>query len=208
MPADLHAEVEKVRAWLTTNRWVDQYDHWWSDGGVVSALQVFLARVEPKDWSVDDVTDLLYVLEQSSTDYIAELVSQSELMALAIARHSLASGGVASDDIAEQLKHCIHHRDEAEALLMEFMTDGHERTRRVALLSLAEMQSGAVPALAAAAWDTGGKYPRMGALLHSRLLARSSSRRTFCEPKTTDESIWSHWLVSTSMSWRKKFRLR
>ncbi|MET3119918.1 hypothetical protein AAKU64_004166 [Undibacterium sp. GrIS 1.8] len=44
------------------------------------------------------------------------------------------------------------------------MQDEHERTRRVALLSLAEMQSAAVPALAVAAWDTGDEYPRMGAL--------------------------------------------
>jgi len=164
MPADLHAEVEKVRTWLTTNRWVDQYDYWWSDGGVVSALQHFLALVQPRDWSEDDVTDLLYLLEQSSTDYIAELVTQSEPMALAIAKHSLARGGVAGDDIAEQLGHCIEHRDEAEALLIEFMRDEHERTRRLALLSLAKMQSAAVPGLAVAAWDTGDEYPRMGAL--------------------------------------------
>lgn len=164
MPSNLHDEVEKVRAWLTTNRWVDQYDGWWSDGGVVSALQHFLASVQPQDWSADNVTDLLYILEQSGTDYIAELVTTSEPMALAIARHSLARGGIAGDDLAEKLRHCTQHRDEAEALLIEFMRDGHERTRRVALLSLAEIQSAAVPALAAAAWDTGEEYPRMGAL--------------------------------------------
>jgi hypothetical protein len=164
MPANLHDEVEKVRAWLTTNRWVDQYDGWWRDGGVVSALQHFLASVQPQDWSADNVTDLLYVLEQSSTDYIAELVTKSEPMALAIARHSLARGGVAGDDLAEQLGYCIQHRDEAEALLIEFMRDGHERTRRLALLSLAELQSTAVPTLAVAAWDSGDEYPRMGAL--------------------------------------------
>ncbi|QYF95285.1 HEAT repeat domain-containing protein [Massilia sp. PAMC28688] len=164
MTTDFHAEVEKVRTWLTTNRWVDQYDYWWSEGGVVSALQHFLARVQPRDWSEDDVTDLLYLLEQSSTNYIAELVTQSELMTLAIAKHSLARGGIAGDDIAEQLGHCIERRDEAEALLIEFMRDEHERTRRLALLSLAAIQSAAVPALAVAAWDTGEEYPRMGAL--------------------------------------------
>ncbi|SIR28215.1 hypothetical protein SAMN05880566_110164 [Janthinobacterium sp. TND4EL3] len=164
MPANLHVEVEKVRAWLTTNRWVDQYDGWWSDGGVVSALQHFLASVQPQDWSADDVTDLLYLLEQSSTDYIAELVTKNEPMTLAIARHSLARGCVAGDDLAEQLGYCIQHRDEAEALLIEFMRDGHERTRRLALLSLAELQSTAVPTLAVAAWDSGDEYPRMGAL--------------------------------------------
>lgn len=170
MPVDLHAEVEKVRTWLTTNRWVDQYDYWWSDGGVVSALQHFLARVQPQDWSKDDVTDLLYVLEQSSTDYIAELITQSEPMALAIAKHSLARGGIAGDDIAEQLRHCIQHRDEAEALLIAFVSDDHERTRRVALLSLAEMQSAAVPALAVAAWDTGDEHLRMGALCALKII--------------------------------------
>ena len=164
MPANLHVEVEKVRAWLTTNRWVDQYDGWWSDGGVVSALQHFLASVQPQDWSADDVTDLLYLLEQSSTDYIAELVTKNEPMTLAIARLSLARGCVAGDDLAEQLGYCIQHRDEAEALLIEFMRDGHERTRRLALLSLAELQSTAVPTLAVAAWDSGDEYPRMGAL--------------------------------------------
>lgn len=164
MLADLHAEVEKVRTWLATNRWVDQYDSWWSDGGVISALQHFLARVQPQDWSEDNVVDLLYLLEQSSTDYIAELVTQSEPMALAIAKHSLARGGVASDDIAEQLGHCVQHRDEAEALLIAFTRDEHERTRRMALLSLAELQSASVPALAVSAWDTGDEYARMGAL--------------------------------------------
>ena len=164
MPANLHDEVKKARAWLTTNRWVDDYDGWWNEGGVVSALQHFLVSVEPQDWSTDNVTDLLYVLEQASTDYIAQLVTKSEPIALAIARHSLARGGVAGDDLAEQLGYCIQHRDEAEALLIEFMRDGHERTRRLALLSLAELQSTAVPALAMAAWDSGDEYPRMGAL--------------------------------------------
>lgn len=101
---------------------------------------------------------------QSSTDYIAELVTKNEPMTLAIARHSLARGCVAGDDLAEQLGYCIQHRDEAEALLIEFMRDGHERTRRLALLSLAELQSTAVPTLAVAAWDSGDEYPRMGAL--------------------------------------------
>ncbi|NGZ87046.1 HEAT repeat domain-containing protein [Duganella aceris] len=164
MTVDFHVEVEKVRTWLITNRWVDQYDYWWKVGGVVSALQDFLARVQPQDWSEEDVTDLLYVLEQFSTDYIAELLTQNEPMALMIAKHSLARGGVASDEIADQLRHCTQHRDEAEALLIEFMQDKHERTRRLALLSLAEMKSVAVPALAVAAWDTGEEYPRMGAL--------------------------------------------
>ncbi|MET3119919.1 hypothetical protein AAKU64_004167 [Undibacterium sp. GrIS 1.8] len=94
MSGDFHVEVEKVRTWLTTNHWVDQYQYWWSDGGVVSALQNFLARVQPQDWSEGDVIDLLYVLEQPSTEYIAELVTQSEQMALTIVKHSLARGGV------------------------------------------------------------------------------------------------------------------
>lgn len=164
MPADLHAEVEKLRAWLATNDWVDQYDRWWSNDGVVGALQDFLARVAPEDWSDVDVTDLLYVLEQSSTGYIAELLTESEPMTLAVARHSLARGGVAGDDIAEQLGYCTAHRDEAEALLIAYMGDSHERTRRLALLSLARMQSTAVPALAEAAWDSGEEHARIGAL--------------------------------------------
>jgi len=153
-----------LRAWLATNRSVDQYDYWWGDSGVVNAVKHFLASVQPQDWSTDNVKDLLYVLEQSSTGYLAELVTKREPMALAIARHSLARGSVASDDLAEQLRYCTQHRDEAEALLIEFMRDGHERTRRLALLSLAEMQSTAVPALAMAAWDCGDEYSRMGAL--------------------------------------------
>jgi hypothetical protein len=164
MSADFHDEVEKLRAWLATNRWVDDYDNWWSDGGVVSALKHFLTRVQPQDWSEGDVTDVLYVLEESSTNYIAELVTQSEEMALTIARHSLARGGVAGDDIAEKLGCCIHRREEAEALLMVFAKQEHERTRRIALLSLAKLQSAAVPALAVAAWDTGDEYQRIGAL--------------------------------------------
>jgi hypothetical protein len=164
MPAILHDEVEKVREWLRTNRWIDQYDRWWCEGGVVSALQDFLARVQPQNWSPDNVTDLLHLLEQSSTNYITEMLTKTEPMALAIARHSLAHGGVAGDDIAEQLGHCIHHRPEAETLLLEFVRDEHEGTRRLALLSLAKLQSTAVPALAVAAWDTGEERARMGAL--------------------------------------------
>jgi hypothetical protein len=164
MIENFHAEVEKVRTWLATNRWVDQYDFWWSEGGVVSALQEFLTRVQPQDWSEGDITDLLYILEQSSTAYIAELVTASEPMALAIAKHSLARGGIASDDIAGQLRNCVERRDEAEALLIAFMRDEFEGTRRVALLSLAALKSAAVPSLAVVAWDTGDEYPRMGAL--------------------------------------------
>lgn len=164
MLTDFHTEVDKVRTWLATNRWVDQYDRWWSDGGVVSAVQEFLANVQPQDWSADDITDLLYVLQESSTDYIAELVTESEPNALAIARHSLARGGVASDDIAHQLRRCTQHRDEAEALLIAFTRDEFDGTRLAALRSLAAMQSAAVPALAVAAWDTGDERSRIGAL--------------------------------------------
>jgi hypothetical protein len=164
MASNLHIEVEKLRAWLATNRWVDQYDGWWSTGGVVSALQEFLADVPAADWSVDDVTDVLYILEQSSTDYIAGLVTQSESMALEVAKHSLERSGIAGDDIAEQLAHCSDRRDEAEALLLKFSQSDHERTRRMALLSLAALESAAVPTLAVAAWKTGDEYQRMGAL--------------------------------------------
>ncbi len=153
MPADLHVEVEKLRAWLALegNRWVDRYDYWWSDGGVVSATRRFVTEVQAEDWSEEDVTDLLYVLEQSSTDYVAELVTQNESVALAIAKHSLVKGGIASDDIAEQLGHCVQRREEAETLLIAFTQDKHERTRRLALLSLAKLRSTAVPAPAASA---------------------------------------------------------
>lgn len=161
---EFHAEVEKLRAWLTTNRWVDDYDNWWSNSGVVGALRDFLANVEPQDWSEVDVTDLLYVLEQSTTNYVAELVAQSAPMALAIARHSLARDGIAGDDIAEQLGYCVSRREEAEALLIAFTQDEHGRTRRIALLSLAQLQSDAVTPIAVAAWDTGDEYQRIGAL--------------------------------------------
>ncbi len=76
MSKDFHAEVEKLRTWLQTNRWADAYDGWWREGGVVSALDDFLARVAPQDWSESDVTDLLYLLEQSSTDDTIERVSR------------------------------------------------------------------------------------------------------------------------------------
>lgn len=131
---------------------------------MISAFQEFLARVSPENWSDDDVTDILYVLEQANTGYIAELVAQSEPRMLAIAKHSLVRGGVAGDDIAEQLGYCIQLRDEAEVLLIAFMQDEHERTRRMALLSLAHMQSTAVAAYAEAAWESGDEYSQMGAL--------------------------------------------
>lgn len=141
MATDLHLEVEKLKHWLSTNRWVDGYDAWWARGGVVEAVQDFLSRVPPDDWSEEAVTDLLYVLEQSSTDYVAELVARTEEMTLAIAEHSIARGGIASDDIAEQLGRCAHRRAEAEALLTRFAQDEHERTRRIAALSLARLRS-------------------------------------------------------------------
>lgn len=140
MVTNLHLEVEKLRHWLTTNRWVDDYDVWWAEGGVIGVFQEFLSRVPPGDWSDDDVTDILYVLEQSSTEYAAELATRTEEMALAIAEHSLARGGIASDDIAEQLGNCVQRRADAEALLMRFAQDEHERTRRVAGLSLARLR--------------------------------------------------------------------
>lgn len=143
MATDLHLEVEKLRRWLAANRWVDGYEAWWDQGGVVEAVQDFLSRVPPDDWSEEEVTDLLYVLEQSSTDYVAELATRTEEMALAIAEHSIARGGIASDDIAEQLGRCVRRRAEAEALLMRFAQDEHERTRRIAVLSLAKLQSSA-----------------------------------------------------------------
>jgi len=164
MTKDLHAEAEKVRSWLASNAGIDQYEFWWSEDGVVDVVQDFLARVQPESWSEQDVTDLLYLLEQSTTGYVVELFAQREPTMLAIARHSLARGGIADDDIADQLRYCVQYRDEAEALLFEFMKSEHERTRRLALLSLAELGSKAVPALAVAAWDTGHEYLRLGAL--------------------------------------------
>ena len=162
--ADLHHEVEKLKTWLVTHQHVDHYDSWWTVNGIVDAVQNFLASVQAKDWTEEDVTNLLYVLEHSCTDHVAELFAQDESIALAIGKHSLARGGVASDDIAEQLGKCSGHREEAEALLIEFARDKHERTRRMALLSLAQLQSAAVPELAVMAWDAGSEPERIGAL--------------------------------------------
>ena len=50
------------------------------------------------------------------------------------------------------------------ALLIEFAHDEHERTRRMALLSLARLGSDAIPALALSAWNTGDEYQQIGAL--------------------------------------------
>ncbi|VXB27564.1 HEAT repeat domain-containing protein [Massilia sp. 9I] len=163
MTPDFHTEVQKLRQRVGSHGRTDDED-WWRVGGVVTALEQFLIKLGPQDWSDDDVTDLLFVLEQSSTSYIAELFGQDEETLLALARHSLARGGVASDDLAEQLQYCVGHRDEAESLLLAFLGDSHERTRRMALLSLAALQSSSVPALAEAAWNTGDEYQRMGAL--------------------------------------------
>ena len=164
MSTELHDEVDKLRTWLTTNRHVDNYDAWWTEPGVVSAVQTLLAAVRPYEWTERHVTDLLYLLEVSSTGYLAELVAQDESAALVIARHSLARGSPAGDDLAEQLGRCTQHREDAIALLIEFAHDDHERTRRMALLSLARLGSDAVRALAVSAWETGDEYQRMGAL--------------------------------------------
>jgi hypothetical protein len=45
------------------------------------------------------------------------MTADGAMVGLAIARHCLARGGIASDDIAGQLTHCLAHRDEALALL-------------------------------------------------------------------------------------------
>lgn len=164
MITELHDEVEKLRTWLTTNPHVDKYDTWWTERGVVAAVHDFLAAVRPSEWTEQHLNDLLYLLEVSSMGYLAELVTQEESAALAIARHSLARGGGAGDDIAEQLGHCTQHREDAMALLIEFAHDAHERTRRMALSSLARLGSDAVPALAVSAWNTGDEYQRIGAL--------------------------------------------
>lgn len=119
MAADLHTEVEKLRTWLAPNSCVGNYGHWWSEDGIVHALRAFLARVQPQDWSEDDVTDLLYVLEQATSadvHCIAELVTQSEPMALAITKHASASGGVGAARLAEYQRYCKQRRDDAELL--------------------------------------------------------------------------------------------
>jgi hypothetical protein len=137
---------------------------------VIGALAHFLAHVPPPAWTNENVEDLLYVLEASFTADAIDMVTRAESAALAIARHSLGRGGVASDDIAERLGACIQHRDQAEFLLMAFIQVPHERTRRMALLSLARLRSTAVPELAAAAWDTGDEHQRIGALEALRLV--------------------------------------
>jgi hypothetical protein len=70
---ELHDEVDKLRTWLTTNRHVDKYDAWWTEPGVVATVQTFLAAVRPDEWMEQHVADLLYLLEVSSTGYLAEL---------------------------------------------------------------------------------------------------------------------------------------
>jgi hypothetical protein len=171
MVSDFHTEVAKLRLWRATNRWVDQYDYWWSEGGVVTSLEQFLARVDPHDWTEDDITDLLYLLEESSTSWIAELLTASEPMALIIARHSLDRGGDGAYDLVTQLRHCVQYRDEAEALLIAFARDEFEGTRRSALLSLATMQSWAVPGIAVEAWNTNDESSSIGALSALRTVA-------------------------------------
>lgn len=162
--SDLHSEAERVRAWLADHQWVDGYDRWWSEDGVVGAVQRFLAQWQPEDWSDADVTCLLYLLEESTTDYLAELVAHTESMTLSIAKHSLARGGTAGDDIATRLGLCTERGEAAEILLMEYMGAARERTRRIALLSLASLGSTAVPELAVAAWTSGDEHQRIGAL--------------------------------------------
>ncbi|MDB5847034.1 MAG: hypothetical protein JWP29_786 [Rhodoferax sp.] len=164
MHSDFRHEVRKLRTWLANNRYVDDYDFWWPDQGVVGTFQRFVGSVRVQDWTEEDVTDLLYVLENSSTGYLVELLAENEAMTIAIATHSLARGGLASDDIAEQLAYCDQQCEEAEALLIQFAQHPHERTRRMALLSLARLQSAAVPMLAITAWNTGDEFQRIGAL--------------------------------------------
>ena len=169
--ADLHLEVRKLRTWLgETGASVDGYPAWWAIDGVIGALDDFVTHTPPDAWTAQNVEDLLCVLEHSTTDYAVELATRTEPMALAIARHALAQRSVAGDDIAARLGHCLRHREEAESLLMAFVQDPHERTRRMALLSLAQMRSAAVPALAAAAWNSGDEYQRIGALAALRLV--------------------------------------
>jgi hypothetical protein len=164
MLTDLNAEVEKLRVWLQAGGTVDSYEAWWSELGVVDALQRLVGSVQPEQWTETDVSDLLFVLDHSHTEYPAELVMQDEAAALAIGKHALARGAAASDDIADQLGNCTFRKDEAEALLVEFARDEHERTRRMALLSLAKLGSDAVPALAVEAWNSGIERQRIGAL--------------------------------------------
>lgn len=119
MPATLHVEVEKLRAWLAPNRWIGEYGGWWSVDGVVNALRQFLARAQPQEWSEGDVADLLFVLENATSadaHHVAELLMQSEPMALAITKHAFAAGGVGSARLVEYQRYCQKRRDDAELL--------------------------------------------------------------------------------------------
>ena len=165
MAENLHLAVEKLRTWLDTHpRCHDEYHHWFGQGGIASAIECFVKRVQPEYWTDENVSDLLLVLHQSPTEHIAELIMCNESMALAIARHSIGCSGLASDEIALWLGRCVNHREEAEELLIKFTQHSHERTRRIALLSLAKLQSASVEPLALAAWDTGEQYAQMGTL--------------------------------------------
>jgi HEAT repeat protein len=167
----LHQEVEKFKAWATTNypgekrygEWEDDYPAW---DALYKATLEFLASSSQTEWDDMDVNDLLYVVARDNEpENLADEVAKEPDRLLRLAGLALTSPETdARWQLATRLGALSDRVQEAEALLLRFVDDKDEYVSRRALLALCDLKSPRAEALAERAWSTGDEYQRLAAL--------------------------------------------
>jgi hypothetical protein len=166
----LRTEVEKFENWASSypvehrsGEWECDYSEW---NTFHAAALTFLASSSLAEWSELDVRDLLYAIARDNEiEYLVEEVAKNVDVLLKLSELAVSSSEVdAKWQLAVQLGTLSSHKQEAEALLLQFVEDKNEYVSRRALLSLGLLKSVKAEVLAERAWETGHEYQRIAAL--------------------------------------------
>ena len=166
----LRNEVEKFKNWASvysvqkvSGEWEDDYPDW---STFYEAAIIFLVSSSPAKWVDEDVTDLLYAIARDNeVEYLAQEVAKNNENLLKLSEFAIGSPERdAKWQLAAQLGGISSRKQEAEALLLQFVDDQDEYVSRRALLSLGLLKSSKAEVLAERAWKTGNEYQRIAAL--------------------------------------------
>ena len=167
----LHQEVTKFRDWVSSVEYLSSeilnteygycYSEWWS---LCIIILSFLTPSVNKDWSTQDVDDILYVIGwDNECEYLIDKIEENSDVLIKLADLALNS---AEDDAKWQLADRLGNllNEPAESLLLKFINDKNEYVRRRSLIALGRMKSPHAEALAEKSWETGNEYQRIAAL--------------------------------------------
>ena len=167
----LHQEVTKFREWVASIKHLNSetinaedgccYSEWWD---LCKMILSFLTISINKDWSSEQVDDILYVIGwDNECEYLIDNIEENSDVLIKLA--DLALNSTENDakwQLADRLGNLSN--EPAESLLLKFVNDRNEYVRRRSLIALGRMKSPHAEALAEKSWETGDEYQRIAAL--------------------------------------------